>query len=406
MAKRPPLTPSRRALDALRARHDAAWRDPAAVAGQWREAGEVDPQLLTHRVRGAFWDLLAAARITLLVTREYEHLVLALRAGRTRPAVSYMGLPHPSGLVYDAAAQVVHVASTRNPNQIFDLVPATALGAASNGHRRELAERPLVPMRSRFYPGCLYLHDLAVIGGRLHGNAVGQNAVVRLDPDGRHERVWWPRCIEGPTGPAFAKNHLQLNSIAAGADVAGSYFSASSEAISTRRPGHRHFPVDGRGVVFSGATREPVVRGLTRPHSARLRAGRLWVDNSGYGEVGVVEDGRFTAVARLPGWTRGLAFHGDVAFVGTSRVLPRFRQYAPGLDLATSVCGVHALDTRSGRVLGAITWPYGNQIFAIDALPSAVASGFPFAAGARRAARERELFFAFLTSRTEEERQP
>src|SRR5262249_22603656 len=156
---------------------------------------------------------------------------------------------------------------------------------------------------------------------------------------------------------------------AAGPDLAGSYFSASTDVLSTRRPGHRHFPVDGRGVVFSGATREPVARGLTRPHSARLHGGRLWVDDSGYGPLRGGEDGRFETVAQLPGWTRGLGFHDGVAFVGTSRVLPRFRQYAPGLDIDTSVCGLHAVDAGSGAVLGSITWPYGNQIFAVECLP-------------------------------------
>src|SRR5204863_6287126 len=135
-------------------------------------------------------------------------------------------------------------------------------------------------------PGCLYLHDLALVGGELYGNAVGQNAVVRLSPEGRYERVWWPRSIERAGRPDFRRNYLQLNSIAAGRDLAGSFFSASAEAPSPRRPGQRHFPVDRRGVIFSGATREPVARGLTRPHSARLWQGALWVDNSGYGEVG------------------------------------------------------------------------------------------------------------------------
>ncbi len=398
MARRALTRPGRRELDALGARHDAEWRAPAAIAGQWRDAGDVDPRLLRHRVRGAWWDVLARAGVTLLATREYEHLVIAMRAGSRRPSVSYLRVPHPSGLVHDPVAGVVHVASTRNPNQVYDLMPVTALASPANGGRETLAERPLVPVRSRFYPGCLYLHDLALVGGRLHGNAVGQNAVVRMDADGAYERVWWPRCIETEHGPAFAPNYLQLNSIAAGPDLAGSYFSASSDVRSARRPGHRHFPVDGRGVVFSGATREPVVRGLTRPHSARLHDGRLWVDNSGYGEVGVVENGRFRVVARLPGWTRGLGFHGHVAFVGTSRVLPRFRQYAPGLDLETSVCGLHALDARSGAVLGSITWPYGNQIFAVECVPSDFASGLPFPAGAKRAAaRETRLFYAFLT---------
>lgn len=390
--------PSRRTLDALRARHDAVWRDPAAVASQWEQAGEVDPRLLVHRVRGAFWETLADAGVTLVVSREYEHLLLALGAAHGRPQVTYMALPHPSGVAIDRRRGVVHVASTRNPNQVFDLMPVRALAGAHNGTTTAVAGPPLVPVRSRFLPGRLYLHDLAFVGGRLHANAVGQNAIVRLDDDGGYTRVWWPRCIETPRGPVFGRNHLQLNSIAAGPDLRRSFFSASCADISARRPGHRNFPVDGRGVIFSGATREPIATGLTRPHSARLARGKLWVDNSGYGELAIVRDGGIAPLVRLPGWTRGLGFHGKLAFVGTSRVLPRFRQYAPGLDVDRSVCGVHAVDTDSGRVLGSLTWPFGNQIFAVDWMPASLAAGFPFRAGARRATRrETRLFSAFLT---------
>jgi uncharacterized protein (TIGR03032 family) len=130
-------------------------------------------------------------------------------------------------------------------------------------------------------------------------------------------------------------------------------------------------------VIFSGRTREVVVRGLTRPHSARLHRGQLWVDDSGYGEVGVCIDGRLRPAAGLPGWTRGLGFHGDLAFVGTSRILPRFHHYAPGLDPARCVCGVHIIDSRRGALLGSLVWPSGTQIFAVEPGPAPSRPGRP-----------------------------
>jgi len=346
----------------------------------------VNPALVACRVRGRFWQAVGRAKATLIVTREYEHLVMALAVVRGRPHVTYLPLPHPSGVAVDRRRGIVHVASTRNPNQVFDFEAAE--------------DRTLVPVRSRYYPGRLYLHDLAMIGGRLHGNAVGANAVVRLDSAGGVHTAWWPRCVELRGRLDSSRNHIQLNSIAAGKGLRDSCFSASSDEITREKPGDPAYPVDGRGVVFSGATRRPMVRGLTRPHSARWLGNRLWVDNSGYGEVGYVDDATFRPVLRLSGWTRGLAFAGGIGFAGTSRVIPRFRAYAPGVVPASSECGIHAFDPRTGRVLGALLWPAGNQVFAVAACPAALSPGFPFPA---REAAARAFFYG-LTTRTMEGR--
>jgi uncharacterized protein (TIGR03032 family) len=301
--------------------------------------------------------------------------------------------------VFDPVRKCVHLASTRNPNQLVELRPVSRLKPRRDVELAAIeadGKHPLVPVVSRFYAGCTYLHDLALIGGRLHANAVGENAVVRLEDDGSLDRVWWPRCIETGRGPIFDRNHIQLNSIAAGGSLERSFFTASADSITSRFPGQPSFPVDGRGVVFSGKTREPIARGLTRPHSARLHRGRLFVANSGYGELVQVENGRFETVSRLPGWTRGLAFAEGIAFAGTSRVIPRFSRYAPGLDREKSQCAIHAVEIESGRVAGSLVWPGGNQIFAIDLAPRGEISGFPFSARRRSDAKaSKRLFYAF-----------
>jgi len=376
-------------LVALWAHHHAAARDPLQVALQWDPASRVDPRLLRHTVRGRFWEAVEASGGTLIVTREYEHLVVALAVVRGRKRVSYLRLPHPNGIAVDRRRGLLYIASTRNPNMVFELAPARhvkADDAAASG-----LEGALIPVRCSYLPGSLYIHDLALIGGRLHANAVAMNAVVELPPEGGFRPVWWPRSIDGREGPRFERNYLQLNSIAPGRELAGSFFTASAAAPSARRPGHLNFPVEGRGVVFAGQTREVVARGLTRPHSARLHRGSLWLDNSGHGELGRVVGGRFEPVVRLNGWTRGLQLAGDLAFVGTSRVIPRFRHYAPGVDPDRSETGVHAVDVKTGRVLGSLVWPLGNQIFAIEAIADTL--GFPATGKPTERPRIERLFF-------------
>jgi uncharacterized protein (TIGR03032 family) len=363
----------------------------------WQPHAE-DPRLHQHQVTGKWWETLGDLGITLLVTREYEHLLLSLHVDTdSGPFITMLGLPHPSGIAVDLPKGVVHVAATRNPNQIIDLMPVNDLQDRLVANAEEYFHRNvLIPVKSRIFPGSLYIHDLAMVNNQLHANAVGRNSIVRLSEPGRDKTVWWPKCVETAHGPILDKNHLQLNSIAAGQSLEKSYFSASTDEMTDMRPGDPAFPVDGRGVIFDGTTREPIARGLTRPHSARLHGNRIWVDNSGYGEVGFIESGKFVSTSLLSGWTRGLCFHEKVMFVGTSRVLPRFIGYAPGLDVRSAQCGIHAIDVNSGQTLGSITWPYGSQIFAVECVPALFSTGLPFHPGDNPDVSNRNsLFYSF-----------
>jgi uncharacterized protein (TIGR03032 family) len=377
-------------------RHSADWRDTARVSSQWREAANTDPRLLESRASKGWWSVLEQLGVTVLVTREYEHLVLALCVSQGRPRISFFPMPHPSGMVVDRKSRKLHLASTRNPNQVYAFKPLSSLLDRTDVRLPANPAAPLMPVTASYYPGSLYIHDLAMVGGQLHANAVGHNAVVRLGEGNCFERVWWPKCIEVDGAPVFSRNHIQLNSIAAGPTLAESFFSASSCNIGRLRPGHLNYPVDRQGVIFSGATRQPICTGLTRPHSARLRGQEIWVDNSGYGEVGFVDNGRLQVVRKLPGWTRGLCIIDDVAIVGTSRIIPKFARYAPGLDPASSISAVHAVCCKTGGLLGSFQWPYGNQIFSIDWIPSSDTTGFLFQVPYRKPKRETVLFYSYL----------
>jgi uncharacterized protein (TIGR03032 family) len=234
------------------------------------------------------------------------------------------------------------------------------------------------------------------VNKNLHATAAGHNAVIELPENGEWRRVWWPKCIEKQGRPDFSRNYLQLNSIAAGTSLKRSFFTASAEAPGRRFPGDIHFPVDRRGVIFSGATREVFARGLTRPHSLRFFRNRLWLNNSGYGEVGYIDGGRFAVMHRLHGWTRGLAFCGNVAIAGTSRVIPRFRRYAPGVDASKSECGLHLLDLKTGQCLGSLLWPDGNQIFGVECIPRFMRAELPFSAPQRKSRdQEIRMFYSY-----------
>jgi hypothetical protein len=381
----------------LHAEADGAWRSTRAVPSLWPAADDVDERLLRATERGAFWDTLADAGVTLLVTREYEHLLLALHASRGGPVVSYLPLPHPSGIAFDRRRGIVHVASTRNPNQVHDLVPAVAAPPDVGARPIRLPDRPLVPVRT---PAPARRHVPARPGTRRR-RAARQRRRQERDRSPRRRRRRDARVVAA-RGRAPRRRAARSELSAAQLDrrrpddprvVLFGVGRRDREAPARRRrlPGR---PPRRR---LLGPTREPIARGLTRPHSARLRRDQIWVDNSGYGEVGICRDGKLEVVARPGGWTRGLGFAGGVAFVGTSRVLTRFKQYAPGLDPDRCVCGVHAIEIKSGKVLGSLIWPNGNQVFAIEPVPAAWSAGLPAVAGRRRPEWERGLFYGFVT---------
>jgi uncharacterized protein (TIGR03032 family) len=117
-------------------------------------------------------------------------------------------------------------------------------------------------------------------------------------------------------------------------------------------------------------------RGLSMPHSPRWYRGRLWVCESGSGTLGTVDlqSGRYDAVAAVPGFTRGLDFAGDLAFVGLSQV--RESAVFSGIPITERLtpeqrtCGVCVVDLRRGETIALLKFESGVQeVFAVAVLP-------------------------------------
>lgn len=123
--------------------------------------------------------------------------------------------------------------------------------------------------------------------------------------------------------------------------------------------------------VSSGAV---VARGLAMPHSPRWKHDRLWVLNSGHGALEGVDlaSGRREVVASMPGYTRGLAFHGPMAFIGLSRI--RETAVFGGMPIAQKraelKCGVGVVDMRTGQPIASLEFETGvEEIFDVQVVP-------------------------------------
>lgn len=219
------------------------------------------------------------------------------------------------------------------------------------------ADRRFVPREGRV-TGAIDIHDIAFgeAGGGLIGPifvATTYNCLATISDVASFRPIWRPHFVSA----LVAEDRCHLNGLAM--DGARPAF-VTAVSRSDVADGWRDRRRDG-GVVVDVASGEIVATGLSMPHSPRLHDGRLWLLNSGRGELGWVDpaSGAFTPVAFCPGYARGLAFTGRYAVIGLSR--PRHNQTFEGLDLeerlakadAVPRCGLLIVDVEDGR---AVEW--------------------------------------------------
>ncbi len=128
------------------------------------------------------------------------------------------------------------------------------------------------------------------------------------------------------------------------------------------------------GVIMDVASRQIVTRNLAMPHSPRLHDGRLWVCHSGVGALETVDPatGQRDTVETFPGYTRGLAFQGQFAFIGLSKIRETsvFGDIPIAQDRHELRCGVGVVDLTTGRTVAVLQFYSGvDEIFGVEVLP-------------------------------------
>jgi uncharacterized protein (TIGR03032 family) len=218
------------------------------------------------------------------------------------------------------------------------------------GERYEGFDRLYVPRRADT-TGDLDVHDIAVgADGRVVFVNTAYSCLATLSERHSFAPLWKPPFISR-LAPED-RCHLNGLALAGGRPAYVTAVSRSDVAAGWRERRHES------GCLVDVATGVIVLGDLSMPHSPRLHAERLWLLNSGTGELGFADRarGRFEPVAFCPGFLRGLAFLGDHAVVGLSK--PRQDRAFSGLALderlrekdAEARCGLWVIDVRTGVV--------------------------------------------------------
>jgi uncharacterized protein (TIGR03032 family) len=192
--------------------------------------------------------------------------------------------------------------------QLWRFENALPSGEQHNGY-----DRLYVP-RTGYTTGDIDIHD---IGLAADGRPVFVNTLFSClaAPSESHSfrPLWRPPFISR----LAAEDRCHLNGLAMG-DGRPRYVTAVAETDVA--DGWREKRADG-GVLIDVTAGAVAVRGLSMPHSPRLRAETVWLLNSGAGYFGRCDlpDGRFEPLAFCPGYLRGLALVDGFAVVGLSR---------------------------------------------------------------------------------------
>jgi uncharacterized protein (TIGR03032 family) len=221
-----------------------------------------------------------------------------------------------------------------------------------------------VPRRSHV-TGDIGVHELAFAGDELWMVSTRFSCLCTLDQDYSFVPRWRPSFVTA----LAAEDRCHLNGLAV---VKGHVAYVTALGATDVRDGWRGDKAQG-GCVVNVVSGEVVTSGLSMPHSPRWHDGRLWLLESGTGRLTHVcpETAQRETLVELPGFARGLAFCGQYAFVGLSRI--RASSTMDGVPLAERrdelKCGVAAVDLIAGRVCAMLEFQTAvEEIFDVQLL--------------------------------------
>ena len=314
-----------------------------------------------HSVSTAsFTHLLARLRSSLLVSTYQSGKLICARDRDRLLNTHFRDFDKPMGI---AVAPGRFALATRTEVWDFRDMPEVAPKLEPPGRH----DACFIP-RNRHVTGDTLMHELAFAGGELWAVATAFSCLATFDADHSFVPRWRPAFIT-----ALARgDRCHLNGLA----VKDDRVAFVTVLGQTDEPGGWRRGKASGGCLIDIASSEIVCAGLSMPHSPRWHDGRLWLLESGRGELVTVDldTGAKETVLELPGFTRGLALSGHLAFIGLSQIRESstFGDLPLTERLKERVCGVWAVDLRRGEIVGFLRFEdFVQEIFDVALLPGA-----------------------------------
>lgn len=279
----------------------------------------------------SFAAILEQLGISLAVTTYQASKLILLRARDGRLNAHFRTLPMAMGLASNGRRLIV---GTKMHVWEFYNQPEVAHGLSPAGH-----DACYVP-RNLHVTGDIRIHELALTNSDIWVVNTRFSCLCTLDQRYSFVPRWRPPFVSA----LVAEDRCHLNGLAI-VDHRPRY--VTCHAATDTAAGWRDVKAAG-GCVVDVDSNEIVAAGLSMPHSPRCYGGQVWVLESGRGSLAQVNlaQGQVQAVAELPGFTRGLDFYQNIAFVGLSQV--RESAVFSGIPITQRTterqCGIWAID--------------------------------------------------------------
>jgi uncharacterized protein (TIGR03032 family) len=323
-------------------------------------AAQVDPNHAplrsVHTIN--FPDLLNQLGISLVVSTYQAGKLIAIRADGDVINTHFRVFPKPMGLAVEGDRLALGSGC-----KIWDLrnVPAVAPKIEPFGKH----DACFLP-RNSHVTGDIDIHEMAWGQDGLWFVNTRFSCLCTLDQDHSFVPRWRPAFVTSLT----PEDRCHLNGLAM---VAGQPQYVTALGATDTVGGWRQQKAHG-GLLIEVSTQEIVAQGLSMPHSPRWYGDRLWVLESGKGNLATVDvaSGQLQTIVQLPGFTRGMDFCGPLAFIGLSQV--RETAVFSGIPLTERLdertCGVWVVHLETGQVIAFLKFEEAVQeIFAVQVLP-------------------------------------
>jgi len=226
--------------------------------------------------------------------------------------------------------------------------------------------------RATYYTGEIDIHDLDWgKNGDLFAVNTSFSCLIKIDDNFSFTPVWKPPFIDR----LVSEDRCHLNGMAM-EDGTPKYVTAFNDG--NTRQSWREVVTTG-GVLMDVESNEFVARDLPMPHSPRIFDNELYVLFSATGQLARIDKttGKQDIVCQLDGFVRGLARHGDYAFIGLSKLRKNSSTFAK-LDIAKKAdhSGIMVIHLPTGAKIGFIKYLSSvEEIYDVQVIPNNVRPG-------------------------------